>query len=546
MKERKYALGLACVAGGLLLVWGCFSGDAWYGDDSGGGGADTGDPGRDEPTGDDDTGDDDTGDDDTGEETPDEEEEEPSPCDDAPGGPVTLYLSADDSNSMAAPVIARQLIAEEVEIRGGMRPYEFLNYHDFDFAPAEQDHVDIVPQLRVNEDGEYSMLLALVAPSAERFGRRPRSLVFSVDSSGSMSGHSIEIAREVLRETAHNLQAGDIVSVLSWDTEVTTLLAGEMVLGPDDPDLLAAIDQLQATGATDLHGGLVRAYELAEAAYDPGRLNRVILISDGGANTGVTDEQLIATHADDGEAEGIYLSGVGAAAPAVIYQDVLMNRVTDAGKGAYVFVDDVDEAAAIFGDDERFQSVMEVAARDVQLSVQIPAGFLLTEFYGEELSQDPQEVEPQHLAPGDAMVFHQVLLDCAGGDGSEVFTFTVRWIHPETRETHVETLQMTVDEMLADADDNLLEAEAIVAYARGLVEVWGVAGRMRYDFVDDVMLQVQEAYELTEDEELGEIVTLLEQYRGYFVDGGAWLQQRTAELQQQRRRELRRVGDPAP
>jgi Ca-activated chloride channel homolog len=545
MKERKYALGLACVAGALLLVWGCFSGNAWYGDDSGGGGADVGDAGRDEPTGDDNTGDDDTGDDDTVAEE-EEEDDEPSPCDDAPAGPVTLYLSADDSNSMAAPVIARQLIAEQVEIRGGMRPYEFLNYHDFDFPPAEQGHVDIVPQLRVNEDGEYSMLLALVAPSTERFGRRPRSLVFSVDSSGSMTGHSIELARAVLREAAHNLQAGDIVSVLSWDTDVTTLLTGEMVLGPDDPELLAAIDQLQATGATDLHGGLVRAYELAEAAYDPSRLNRVILISDGGANTGVTDEALIAAYADDAEAEGIYLSGVGAAAPAVMYQDVLMNQVTDAGKGAYVFVDDLDEAARIFGDDDRFQSVMEVAARDVQLSVQIPAGFLLTEFYGEELSQDPQEVEPQHLAPGDAMVFHQVLLDCAGGDGSEVFTFTVRWVHPETRESHVETLQMTVDEMLAAADDNLLEAEAIVAYARGLVEVWDVTGRMRHDFVDGVLLQVEDAYQLTGDEELGEIVTLLEQYRGQFVDGGVWLQEHTSQMQQQRRRELRRVGDPAP
>ena len=426
-----------------------------------------------------------------------------------------------------------------------MRPYEFLNYHDFDFTPAESGHVDIVPQLRVNEDGEYSMLVALVAPSTERFGRRPRSLVFSVDSSGSMSGHSIEVARAVLREAAHNLESGDIVSVLSWDTEVTTLLDGEVVDGPDDPDLLEAIEELQATGMTDLHGGLVRAYELAEDAYEPDRLNRVILVSDGGANTGVTDEQLIASHADDAEAEGIYLAGVGAAGMALGYQDLLMNQVTDAGKGAYVYVDDVDEAAEIFGDDERFQSVMEVAARDVQLSMQIPAGFLLTEFYGEELSQDPQEVEPQHLAPGDAMVFHQVLLDCASGGGDASFVFTVRWIHPETWETRVETLSMTVDEMLAATDDNLLEAEAIVAYARGLVDVWKRPGRYRYDFVDDLMLQVQDAYELTGDEELGEIVGLLELYRGYFIDGGDDLLDRTARLQRQRHSELRRLGDPA-
>lgn len=51
--------------------------------------------------------------------------------------------------------------------------------------------------------------------------------------------------------------------------------------------------------------------------------------------------------------------GVGSADT---YNDTLMDQVTDAGKGASVFVPDADEAWRMF--DERFLETLLVAARD--------------------------------------------------------------------------------------------------------------------------------------------------------------------------------------
>jgi len=324
------------------------------------------------------------------------------------------------------------------------------------------------------------------------------------------------MTKAVLTQVAHNLEAGDIVSILSWDTNVDVPLELEEVSGPDDPELMSVIDALGTGGSTNLEQGLERAYELAEASFSEHRLNRVILLSDGGANVGVTSEQLIAAHADDADGEGIYMVGIGASSPASYYSDNLMDAITDAGRGAYVFIDDQDEAATIFGDDERFLTVMEVAARSVQVEMIMPAGYVMQEFHGEEYSEDPQEVEPQHLAPGDTMLFHQVLTDCTpeAHDGTEAFQFTVTWVDPVTRNPQVDTVTLTVDEMLAEADTQLLKANVIVDYAMALTDVWDLPAAEREPFLTELRDTADDVYMNTGDADLAEVAT----YLGMYID----------------------------
>lgn len=465
-------------------------------------------------------GDDDDGyygddDDDDDPEEGDDDTTEEDVCDDATEEETTLYLSADDSNSQAAPVVARQIIEEGGRIHGGMRIYEFLNYYNFYYPAAAEGEIRLVPQVTTDDDGTYTMLIGVVAPSTHDFGRRPRALTFSVDSSGSMSGHPMTMIKEVMKQTTANLIEGDVVSILSWDTGATVLLDAHEVEGPNDAAVLAAISSLSTGGSTDLHNGLTKAYQLAESSYDPSRLNRVILLSDGGANTGLTDEDLIAHHADDAEAEGIYMVGVGMDDSGSGYDDKLMDTITDAGKGAYIYVDSELEAGRIFGDDERFLMVMEIAAREVQLSMTMPAGFVMDEFHGEEYSEDPEEVEPQHLAPGDAMLYHFDLVDCAGEmhDGTEEFEFTATWIDPATREERVTTTTMTVEELLDEAGPQVRKANVVVKYAQALTEVWDLPTEQRETYLQAIIDLAEQAYVDSGDGDMAEIRDLLEAYK---------------------------------
>jgi Ca-activated chloride channel family protein len=435
---------------------------------------------------------------------------EPDFCEDATDVPVTLYMSADDSGSQAQPVFARRMIelGREGSIKGlPPREYEYLNYYTFDYPAAPAGDLAIVPELRFHADpGEYSLLVGVVSPAVALGARRSWNIVFSLDSSGSMSGIPFESAKHVMYALAAQMQAGDIVSIVSWASSQNIALQAHPVSGANDPTLLAVIDGLGFGGSTDLHGGLVEAYALASQHYASDRLNRVILISDGGANTGVTDEDLIGAEAARSEGDGIFLVGIGTGDN---YNHTLMDTVTDLGRGAYLYVSDEAEAWKVFGPDRVLANV-EVAALGVRLELTLPPQFVIKAFHGEEISTEPSEVREQHLAPNDQMLYHTTLVYCGSGDPeAESLAFRVTWRDPFTQEALSAELTFPVGDLLLAQAGHLEKAEILVDYARLLVNAdtldasdWGAARQ-------DLLNRIQAYTAATADPEMPEISTTL-------------------------------------
>ncbi len=387
-------------------------------------------------------------------------------CDQVSSQPETWFMSTDDSNSQATPVQVRENLENGWAPSALLRIHEFLNYYSFGFPAADPGSVRVVPQLRVSEDdpSRYSLGVGVVAPHLDPANRRPVDITFSVDTSCSMGSDGIAAVQATMRAVAGSLQEGDTAAIVSWSSQVAVELPTHTVSGANDPVLVDAINDLDTEGSTNLHAGLVAAYDLAAAAQAPGRLNRVILLSDGGANTGVTDEDLIAQHADDAEGEGIYL--VGVLTPGSGFNDSLMDTITDLGKGAYIYIPDGAEAERMFTG-ERFLSNLELAARDVRLELTLPPGFVLDEFHGEEASQDPTEVRPQHLAPNDSMLYHMDLVYCTQTNFADrQFVFQVTWEDVDSREPRTETISVDFDDLLLSGSSELAKADAIIAYAK--------------------------------------------------------------------------------
>jgi Ca-activated chloride channel homolog len=378
--------------------------------------------------------------------------------------PLVLYLSSDDSNSMASPARAREALAVDGPSWPELRTHEFLNYFRIEY-PTPDGTLGIHNDAREGATpGEYALQIGVRAPN---IARRPMTLTFSVDTSGSMAEGGTERARAAMLALASQLRKGDVVNVVTWSTEQNVVLDNHVATGPSDSTVIDAANGLGSDGSTDLHAGLVEGYKLAEQTYDPSRLNRLILISDGGANAGVTDVDLIAEKSQLGDDEGIYLVGIGTG-PAEYYSDELMDIVTDAGRGAYVYLDTPEEAVHILAD--RFDEVMEVAARGVEVELSLPWYFQIERFYGEEYSTDRTEVKPQHLAPGDAMVFLQTLKAC---DPSVVapedpINVTVSWQEPITHEARSVSAQTSLSTLLAGDHAAIDKGLAIVAFAEAL------------------------------------------------------------------------------
>ncbi len=402
----------------------------------------------------------------------DEQLDDPAECDAETD--VVLYLSPDDSNSMSSPVQARAAIADGLNAFSyvPIRVWEFFNYYSFDYpTPATRGEVTVTTELlrTANDDDRvaFSLQIGVASETVVAEDRAPMNITLVLDESGSMGGAPMDMQREVCRAIAASLRPGDIVSAVGWDTENAIKLGGYSVAGPDDETLLGVCDGLASGGGTDLHGGLVAGYELALASYDASRINRLVLVSDGGANVGVTDAELIAEHAGSNNEDGVYMVGVGVGR-AEAYNDRLMDTVTDIGKGASVFIPSKDEAWKVFN--EQFVNTMAVAVRDVQVELSLPPGFAITKFSGEEYSSDPTEIEPQHLAPNDVMIFHQQIETCAPELVTTDAEIGVRVRYKDALSFEVRETEMTLT--FGDAEEgasgNLLKGVAVFAYADAL------------------------------------------------------------------------------
>jgi Ca-activated chloride channel family protein len=429
--------------------------------------------------------------------------------------PVVLYLSPDDSNSMSSPVQAREAVLGDFGTLGGVpiRTYEFMNYYTFDYPVAEAGKLTLTTELIEVENGadraEYILQIGVASEAMTNEDRPLLNITLVLDESGSMAGAPMEMQRESCRAIAASLKEGDILSAVGWDVKNALKLGGYVVQGPNDPQVLDVCNGLTPGGGTNLAGGLTAGYELAAASYDSGRINRIVLISDGGANTGVTDETLIAEQAGGNNQDGIYMVGVGVGT-ATSYNDLLMDTVTDLGKGASVFIPNEEEAWKIFGD--QFVNTLAVTARDVQVELELPPGFEIVKFSGEEFNTDPSKVEPQHLAPNDAMIFYQQIETCAPElvQTDTPITVTVRYKDAITFEERQFEQQITFGDLMGEGSKNLLKGAAVYTYAEAL--------KAQKDFGVDPSEALSEAFTALEaaeaalpgDAELSEIRSVLE------------------------------------
>ncbi len=430
--------------------------------------------------------------------------------------PVTLYISPDDSNSMSAAVLARMAVLDGWGSIASLptRTHEFMNYYDFDYPPAEPGSLRITPSMVASEDGTWSLQIGVSSPAVTNDERDAMNLVFSLDTSCSMKGVPLANLKSTMGAIAANLRKGDVVSLIQWAEVPEIQLEEHAITGPNDEALLKVVAALAEDGTTNLSEGLALAYDVAERNHSASMLSRVVLITDGGANVGLTDEKRIAAYAAREFGEGIYLAGVGVGTGAT-YEDEVVDTITDLGKGASTFVGDEAEAVRTFGG-ERFVQLFDVAARDVRIELKLPAGFEFLRTSAEEVSSNPAEVEPQNLASDDSIVMHNVITTCAPdlvNDASAVL-MTVSWEDPSTAEAKSTSGVYTFAELLAVDPGLLQKGAAVFAYAE-VFQLWKERGNGadRTAAVAAALETVAKAQDaLPGDADLAEIRSVLEAF----------------------------------
>ncbi len=248
-----------------------------------------------------------------------------------------------------------------------VRVEEFVNSFDYGYSPQRDAPFSVQLEGFPSpvRKGYHVVHIGVKAQEVARTERKPSHLVFVIDVSGSMEMESrLGLVKRSLYLLVNELDERDHVSIVVYGSTARQVL--EPTSATHKHVIRAAIESLHTEGVTNAQAGLELGYSLAASHFVEGGINRVILCSDGVANTGITDADGIWNRIREHAAKGITLSTVGFGMGN--YNDVLMERLSHVGEGNYAYVDRLREAHRLFVRD--LTGTLQVVAKDVKLQVE--------------------------------------------------------------------------------------------------------------------------------------------------------------------------------
>ena len=287
-----------------------------------------------------------------------------------------FIATEDDSLSTFAVDVdnASWTVARNYLSRGMLPPKDAIRVEEFvnTFDPGWPRHTDDV--FRIHSDGAVSrfgdgyhlLRVGVVGKTVKNENRKAANLIFVIDISGSMNRENrLGAVKESLHILLDELSEGDRVGLVVYGSR------GEVRLEPTDISrrevIVQAIDGLISNGSTNVYEGLELAYGLARKFYEPAKVTRLILCSDGVANNGgSTEAEEILSLVRKASDEGITISTIGFGMGN--YNDVLMEKLADKGDGNDYYVDRQEEAERIFR--ENLTGLLQTIAREVKVQVE--------------------------------------------------------------------------------------------------------------------------------------------------------------------------------
>ena len=231
--------------------------------------------------------------------------------------------------------------------------------------------------IRSTHRSERFVLVELDAPPATSEHRRePVNIAFVLDRSGSMGGRKIELARQAIEVAIDRLLPADRFAVVAYDDHIDVVVASTAASREAKDGAIRQIRGIDARGSTDLGGGWLKGAEqvaLHQAAAGGSGIHRVLLLTDGLANVGLTDAGELARHAGELRARGIGTTTFGVGED---FDETLLQGMADAGGGHFYYIERPEQITALIASE--VGELLEIVARDAAIEITAPDGMTIS------------------------------------------------------------------------------------------------------------------------------------------------------------------------
>ena len=221
-------------------------------------------------------------------------------------------------------------------------------------------------------DGKVSLALTLHADESfdtESAESRDVDMVIVLDRSGSMKGRKINDARQAILNLLSGLTAKDRFALITYSDGVQQISGLKYVTADHGEQLKSLVTGIRAGGGTNLGDGLQTGINVILAANENGNARKLILISDGLANKGITDPARLSQIAGVAVEKEFAVSTVGVGND---FNEQLMTAIADRGAGNYYYLENPMAFAEVF--QKEFFYTRATVATNVSISFPLDDG----------------------------------------------------------------------------------------------------------------------------------------------------------------------------
>lgn len=237
------------------------------------------------------------------------------------------------------------------------------------------------PVLAAGRESETYLFLDVQAAEGTATAQAPVDLAIVLDRSGSMQGERMANALAAAQGMIRRLRDGDTVSVVGYNTQTQVLLSPTRIDERSRELAVAALGSVEAVGNTCVSCGVEAAMDLLAAGRRSG-VQRILLLSDGEANTGIRDVDGFRRLGERARGMETAVSSIGVD---VDYNERVLFALSQSSNGRHYFVDDARGLPRIF--DDELRSLVSTVASNAEAEITLAPGVTVAEVFDRAFEQ---------------------------------------------------------------------------------------------------------------------------------------------------------------